>query len=66
MLARRSIKLLSFAVLVLTQSSNKETHVAKQEKRLSSVEITHCTLLLTGIWRLFKVENCKLCQVQVR
>ena len=48
MLASRSIKLLSIAVLVLTQSSNMETHLAKQEKRLSSVVITG-TLLLTGI-----------------
>ena len=48
MLASRSIKLLSLAVLVLTQSSNMETHVAKQEKILSSVVITG-TLLLTGI-----------------
>lgn len=48
MLASCSIKLLSIAVLVLTQSSNMETHVAKQEKRLSSVVITG-TLLLTGI-----------------
>ena len=48
MLAGRSIKLLSIAVLELTQSCNMETHVAKQEKRLPSVVITG-TLLLTGI-----------------
>ena len=45
MLQIRSIKLLSIAVLVFTQSSSMETRVAKS---LSSVVITGI-LLLTGI-----------------